>query len=361
MIPFVNLKAQRDAYRAELLEAESRVLDSGRYILGHEVDLLEQELAVYSGCKHVITCGNGTDALEMALMALGLREGDEVIVPDFTFISPAECVCRLGAKPRFVDISAETFLLDPECVEACITPKTVGILAVHLFGQSAKNEALQKLAEKHHLWILGDAAQAFGALRNGKHVVASGNVSVTSFYPTKPLGAYGDGGAVFTNDDKIAERVYKLRNHGARSPYFHEIIGKNSRLDAFQAAVLRVKLKHLDEELAVRRQNAERYDAFFKKFEDVQTPRIEAENISSYAEYTLRSVNRSDWLAVFERAAIPTEIYYPRTLTAQPCFSFLPPIPKNPRAARACHEVFSLPVCAFSAVGEILKRIEAAL
>lgn len=358
MIPFVNLKAQRNAYREELLEAEARVLDSGCYIGGEEVHALEQELASYTGVQHVATCASGTDALELSLAALGLAPGDEVIVPDFTFISPAEAVANLGGTPRFADISALTFLLDPECLEALITPRTVGIIAVHLFGQTAPMAELEAFAKQHNLWLLGDAAQAFGAKQNGKHSVAYGDISITSFYPTKPLGAYGDGGAVFTNNATLAERVRKLANHGTLSRYFHEIPGKNSRLDALQAAVLRVKLTHLDEEIKKRNANARAYNTFFKNFDDVQIPAIAKDNYSTYAQYTLRANERDEWLSRCDKADVPTSIYYPRTLSNQPCFASLPSLKKNARAARASHEVFSLPICPFTDVQQIIDKLK---
>lgn len=358
MIPFVNLKAQREAYREELLEAEARVLDSGCYIGGEEVHSLEQELAKYTGAAHVVTCASGTDALELSLSALGLAPGDEVIVPDFTFISPAEAVANLGGIPRFADISALSFLIDPDGLESLVTPRTVGILAVHLFGQTAPMAELEAFAKQHNLWLLGDAAQAFGATQNGKQSVNFGDISITSFYPTKPLGAYGDGGAVFTNNAKLAERVRKLANHGTLSRYFHEIPGMNSRLDALQAAVLRVKLTHLDEEIKKRNANAQAYNIFFRNFDNVQVPAIAKGNTSTYAQYTLRATDRDEWLTRCDKADIPTSIYYPRTLSNQPCFASLSNITKNARASRASHEVFSLPICPFTDVQQIIDKLK---
>lgn len=358
MIPFVNLQAQRNAYRDEFLEAEARVLESGNYIGGKEIAELEEKLSEFTGAKNVITCASGTDALELALAALELRPGDEVIVPDFTFISPAECVARLGGIPRFADIDAKTFLISSENLEELITPKTVGIIAVHLFGQTAQMEAIEKIAKDHGLWVLGDAAQAFGAKRNEIHSVNYGDISITSFYPTKPLGAYGDGGAIFTKNSRLAEQVRKLANHGSVSRYFHEIPGKNSRLDAFQAAILKVKLKHFETELKMREKNFLAYNDFFETLEDIQIPSIDNGNTSTYAQYTLRSINRGQWLEKFDKANIPTCIYYPRTLSNQPCFENIIRGKKNARAARASHEVFSLPICAFTDVEAIIDSIK---
>lgn len=360
MIPFVNLKAQRDAYREEFLEAEARILDSGRYIGGEEIQALEQELAKYSHVNHAICCASGTDALELAMEALGLEPGDEVIVPDFTFISPAECVSRLGGIPRFADIDASTFLLDPGKLEALVTPKTVGIIAVHLFGQTAQMEVLEQFAKANNLWLIGDAAQAFGAIRQEKHAVEYGDISITSFYPTKPLGAYGDGGAIFTNKGDLAENIRKIANHGMKESYLHEVVGKNSRLDALQAAILRVKLRHFDAELKKRQENAAYYNDFFKNLEKIQAPVIENSNISTFAQYSLLASDRNFWLSICEKAKVPTAIYYPRTLSSQPCFKHLNSEP-NICAQNACKQAFSLPVCAFTDVEAIVDSLKKAL
>lgn len=361
MIPFVNLTAQRNFLRKELEEAEARILNSGNYIGGSEVQNFEKELSLYTGMANSITCASGTDAIELALNALGLRPGDEVIIPDFSFISPAECVYRLGAIPRFADILPDTFLLDPADLMPLITPKTKGIIAVHLFGQTAAMEILHSIAKSHDLWLLGDAAQSFGAKRNNKHCESLANITITSFYPTKPLGAYGDGGALFTNDDILAEKIRKLANHGSKSRYFHELNGKNSRLDALQAAILRVKLEHFDEELKKRQKNAEIYNQFFSQFPDLTIPYIDPENTSTYAQYTLRAKDRNKWLSICDSAEIPTGIYYPRPLSKQPCFMNIERQMKNSGASRACHEVFSLPVCAYTNVEEIIQKIKSVL
>lgn len=358
MIPFVNLVAQRNLYREELEKAEARVLDSGSYVGGQEVQNLENELAIYTGVHHCISCASGTDALELALNALGLRPGDEVIIPDFSFISPAECVYRLGGIPKFADILPDTFLIDPADLMPLINEKTVGIIAVHLFGQTSAMEILRSIAKSHGLWLIGDAAQSFGAKRGGKHCESLADITITSFYPTKPLGAYGDGGALFTDNADLADKLRKLANHGARSRYFHELNGKNSRLDALQAAVLRTKLKHFDEELKQRQKNAEKYNQFFSPFPNVEIPIIDSENTSTFAQYTLRSKDRNHWLNIFDLAEIPTGIYYPRPLSRQPCFANLSGQMKNSGAARACHEVFSLPVCAFTDVDFILSQLK---
>ena len=284
-MPFVNLTAQREAYREELEAAERAVLDSGCYIGGPEVAALERELADFCNSGNsdagkqgsfagkdraepetrAIACASGTDALTIALMALGLKPGDEVIVPDFTFIAPAECVALLGGIPSLADIDPETLLIDAESVKALIGPKTRGIIGVDLFGQVADFNELWEIAVANDLWLLEDAAQAFGAtfapwegISPNKPWRAGtiGSISITSFYPSKPLGCYGDGGALFTSDPKLEAKIRQIANHGSRERYLHETVGMNSRLDALQAAILRVKLRHLEEELKVRRENA---------------------------------------------------------------------------------------------------------
>jgi len=358
MIPFVNLSSQRNAYREELEIATQRVYDSGCFIGGKEIEALEAELSTYSGATQAITCASGTGALLLSLLALDIREGDEVIVPDFTFVAPAECVALLGAIPRFADISKDTFLIDPAAVEALITPKTRGIIAVDLFGQCANYEVLQNVANTHNLWIIEDAAQSFGASHFGKKSGNLTRIAATSFYPSKPFGCYGDGGAVFTSDEKLASRVRALANHGSTEHYVHESLGTNSRLDALQAAILRVKLRHLENELMIRRQNAEIYNAFFANFKNVRTPTIAAGNTSTFAQYTLVTEDRTLWEKKFAKAEIPTCIHYPQPLHTQPCFARLGSHKvSTPQTEEICGKVLSLPVCAFTDVKAILNRI----
>ena len=305
-MPFVNLTGQREAYREELEAAERAVLDSGCYIGGPEVKALEAELADFCNSSSsdaekkgfwggkeshftgkdraepktsAITCASGTDALTIALMALGLKPGDEVIVPDFTFIAPAECVAFLGGIPRFADIDPETLLIDPESVKALIGPKTRGIIGVDLFGQCAPfahqaETTLWEIAVVNDLWLVEDAAQAFGAEYRissefgsiAQRACTLATISITSFYPSKPLGCYGDGGALFTSDPKLEAKIRQIASHGSTGRYLHETVGINSRLDALQAAILRVKLRHLEDELKVRRENARKYDEFFAEY-----------------------------------------------------------------------------------------------
>ena len=404
-MPFVNLTAQREAYREELETAERAVLDSGCYIGGPEVAALEKELADYCNSGNsdagkqgsfagkdraepetrAITCASGTDALTIALMALGLKPGDEVIVPDFTFIAPAECVAFLGGIPRFADIDPETLQIDPESVRALICPKTRGIIGVDLFGQCAPFEELRRIADAHGLWVLEDAAQAFGAtiisgkpLISGDEMSAAGTkprractlatISITSFYPSKPLGCYGDGGAIFTSDVELAEKVRMLANHGSRERYLHETVGMNSRLVALQAAILRVKLRHLEEELKVRRENARKYDEFFAEYSArasagarIVPQYIEHGCTSTYAQYTVLADDRETFIAKLNAAGIPHCIHYPQPLHEQPCFRELAQGSENKNAIMASQKAVSLPVCAFTDVDFIINKLRSVL
>lgn len=398
-MPFVNLTAQREAYREELETAERAVLDSGCYIGGPEVAALERELAVFCNSGNsdagkqgsfagkdraepetrAITCASGTDALTIALMALGIKPGDEVIVPDFTFIAPAECVAFLGGTPRFADIDPETLLIDPESVKALIGPKTRGIIGVDLFGQVADFNELWEIAVANDLWLLEDAAQAFGAtfapwegISPNKPWRAGtiGSISITSFYPSKPLGCYGDGGALFTSDPKLEAKIRQIANHGSRERYLHETVGMNSRLDALQAAILRVKLRHLEEELKVRRENARKYDEFFGTLigasggndgAKIVPQKIAHGNTSTYAQYTVLADDRKAFIKKLDKAGIPHCIHYPQPLHEQPCFRGLAQGSENRNAIMASQKAVSLPVCAFTDVDFIINKLRSVL
>lgn len=395
MMPFVNLTGQREAYREELEAAERAVLDSGCYIGGPEVAALERELADYcnsgnsdagkqgffdgkGGETRAITCASGTDALTIALMALGLKPGDEVIVPDFTFIAPAECVAFLGGIPRFADIDPETLQIDPESVRALIGPKTRGIIGVDLFGQCAPFEELRRIADAHNLWLLEDAAQAFGATSTAgatagtklRRACTLATISITSFYPSKPLGCYGDGGALFTSDPKLEAKIRQIANHGSRERYLHETVGMNSRLDALQAAVLRVKLRHLEDELKVRRENARKYDEFFGTLigasggidgAKIVPQHIEYGCTSTYAQYTVLADDRETFIKKLDKAGIPHCIHYPQPLHEQPCFRELAQGSENKNAIEASKKAVSLPVCAFTDVDFIINKLRSVL
>ncbi len=403
-MPFVNLTAQREAYREELETAERAVLDSGCYIGGPEVKALEAELADFcnsgspdagkkgffdgkGGETRAITCASGTDALTIALIALGLKPGDEVIVPDFTFIAPAECVAFLGGIPRFADIDSETLLIDPESVRALIGPKTRGIIGVDLFGQVADFNELWEIAVANDLWLLEDAAQAFGAKYDigvppYSDIITSractlATISITSFYPSKPLGCYGDGGAMFTSDAQLAEKVRMLTNHGSKERYLHETVGLNSRLDALQAAILRVKLRHLEDELKVRRENARKYDEFFAEYSarasagagisgasagaKIVPQYIEHGCTSTYAQYTVLADDRETFIKKLDKAGIPHCIHYPMPLHEQPCFRGLAQGSENRNAIMASQKAVSLPVCAFTDVDFIINKLRSVL
>lgn len=373
---------------------EKSILDSGCFIGGEQVANLEKELSEYI-CRHsshpktveTVACGSGTDALTIALMALGLGPDDEVIVPDFTFIAPAECVAFLGATPKFADIDPETLQILPESVEKLISGKTKGIIAVNLFGQCAPFKELRELADKHGLWIVEDSAQAFGATQEGntagteiRAACTFGDVAITSFYPTKPLGCYGDGGALFTASAALAEKIRMIANHGSKGHYQHDIIGMNSRLDALQAGILRVKLRHLDEELKVRQQNAAKYDEFFSTVAGVVPQKLARGNSSTVAQYTLLVEDRPAFIEKLQQAEVPFCIHYPATLHSQKCFAKSVAdvakaddafedrasnddtnVVENPNATLAAKQAISLPVCAFTDVAGIIQKLSAVL
>lgn len=373
MMPFVNLSTQRDAYRQELEKAEKAVLDSGCYIGGPEVQALERELSAYCGGVQTVTCGSGTQAIEIALMVLGLEPGDQVIVPDFTFIAPAECVAKLGGIPVFADIDQKTLQIDPESIKNLVGPKTKGIIAVNLFGQCAPYEALRKIADECGLWILEDSAQAFGATYTaggaGRETAAGGNarractfgdISITSFYPSKPLSCYGDGGAIFTASAEYAEKARLIANHGSRERYRHVEIGVNGRLDALQAAVLRVKLRHLERELEQRSENAKVYDELFKDMPGVMPQAIAEGNTSTYAQYTVLAENRGEFIAKLNAAGIPYCIHYPMPLHEQACFEVAAAGANSancPVTEKICKQVISLPFCAFTDVKGVVEKL----
>ncbi|WP_295070641.1 DegT/DnrJ/EryC1/StrS family aminotransferase [uncultured Fibrobacter sp.] len=380
MIPFINVRAQREAYLSEFKQAEQDVLDSGCFIGGPVVQTLESELAEFTGAKHAITCGSGTDALTIALLALGLKPGDEVIVPDFTFIAPAECVMRLGGIPKFADIDPETLQVSAESITKLITPKTKGIIAVNLFGQCAPYAEIQECARANSLWLIEDSAQAFGASQNGVPACTFGDISITSFYPAKPLGCYGDGGALFTANDELAKKIRLIANHGSQTRYIHEICGMNSRLDAIQAAVLRVKLRHFKDELKKRSENTRKYDEFFAEYNrnissaqgsashfanraKIVPQKIADGNTSTYAQYTVLAEDRQSFIAKLDDAKIPYCIHYPQPLHTQPCFKGLAQACESAsrdgasNAIEASQKVVSLPMCAFTDVDEIIARL----
>ena len=315
---FIDLAAQQKRIKDQIDAGIQRVLAHGKYILGPEVDELEEKLAGYTGAKYCITCANGTDALQIALMALGIGPGDEVITPGFTYIASAETVALLRAKPVYVDIDPRTYNLDPKLLEAAITPRTKAIIPVSLYGQCADFDAINLIAEKYQLPVIEDAAQSFGAIYKGKK---SGNLSLiscTSFFPSKPLGCYGDGGAIFTSDDEMARVMRQIARHGQDRRYHHIRVGVNSRLDTLQAAILLPKLAILDEEIELRNQVAARYTKLFNQGGVKTTPFVEEYNLSVWAQYTVRVEEREALQAKLSEEGIPTAVHYPIPLNKQP-------------------------------------------
>lgn len=346
-IPFVNLKAQYKAYQTEIEEAVSGVLQEANFIHGKPINELEQALSDFCGAPYSVACGNGTDALMLALMAIDLQPGDEVITTPFSFFATAEVICFLGAKPVFVDIEPDTYLIDPNKIEAAITPKTKAIVPVSLYGQIADMDKLNQIASRHDLVVVEDAAQSFGANYKGKHSCNLSTLACTSFFPAKPLGCYGDGGAVFTNDETIAAKLKSLRNHGQGARYQHQSIGVNSRLDTLQAAVLMVKLKHFPEEIRKRQELAVQYNSLFSDSDFIR-PVLRENRTSVFAQYTLRSNRRDAVCAAFKEKGIPIAIHYPIPMHLQAALSYLGYKEGDfPVAEKAAREVFSLPMCAF--------------
>jgi UDP-2-acetamido-2-deoxy-ribo-hexuluronate aminotransferase len=315
---FIDLVAQQDRIKDKLNANIQKVLAHGQYILGPEVHELEEKLSAYTGAKYCITCANGTDALQIAQMAFGIGPGDEVITPGFTYIATAETVAVLGAKPIYVDINPKTYNLDVEQLEAAITPRTKAIIAVSLYGQCADYDAINAIAAKHNIPVIEDAAQSFGASYKGKKSCNLTTVACTSFFPSKPLGCYGDGGAIFTNDEALATVIRQIARHGQDRRYHHIRVGVNSRLDTLQAAILLPKLEVLDDEMQARQHVAETYNQLFTEAGITTIPFIEAHNQSAWAQYTIQVDNRDDVQAKLKEQGIPTAVHYPIPLNKQP-------------------------------------------
>ncbi|WP_417539700.1 DegT/DnrJ/EryC1/StrS family aminotransferase [Marinobacter sp.] len=315
---FVDLAAQQARIKDEIDANIQNVLSHGKYILGPEVDELEEKLAAFCGAKHCITVANGTDALQIAQMALGVGPGDEVIVPGFSYIATAETPAVLGAKPIYVDIDPKTYNMDPAVLEEAITPQTKAIIPVSLYGQCADFDAINAVAAKYGIPVIEDGAQSFGATYKGIKSCNLTTIGCTSFFPSKPLGCYGDGGAIFTNDDELAVVLRQIARHGQDRRYHHLRVGVNSRLDTLQAAILLPKLEILAEEIELRNQVAKRYTMLLKDAGVETTPLIEDGNVSAWAQYTIRVEHRDDVQAKLSEAGIPTAVHYPIPLNKQP-------------------------------------------
>lgn len=345
---FRDLHKQYEAMRAEMDEALLGAARSGAYIMGPQVAELERQLADYVGVKHCITCGNGTDALRLALMALGIGAGDAVFVPDFTFFATAEAVAMVGATPIFIDVLGETYNIDFAdiydniglCRELGLKPRAV--IAVDLFGQPAGYKALEEFCKQFNLFLVEDGAQGFGGSINGRRACSFGDISTTSFFPAKPLGCYGDGGALFTDDDRWSEILRSLRVHGKGADKYDNVrLGLNSRLDTLQAAVLQVKLRHFDKELESVNRVARKYGELLAG--RVKTPMVPGGCTSSWAQYTIQTENRDVLQARLKAAGIPSMVYYPRTMSQQTAFSCLNQKPRSV-AERLTKTVLSLPM-----------------
>lgn len=347
---FIDLAVQQDRIRLKLEANIKRVLSYGKYILGPEVDQLEEKLTEYTGAKYCITCANGTDALQIALMALAIGPGDEVITPGFTYIATAETVALLGAKPVYVDIDPKTYNLDPSLLEAAITPNTKAMISVSLYGQCADFDAINSIAEKYKLPVIEDAAQSFGATYKGKKSCNLSTIACTSFFPSKPLGCYGDGGAIFTNDEELATIIRQIARHGQDRRYHHIRIGVNSRLDTLQAAILLPKLEILEDEMQARRRIADTYSQLLNEGGITTTPFVESHNESAWAQYTIQVDNRDQVQAKLKEAGIPTAVHYPIPLNKQPAVASDVELPIGDAVAE---RVMSLPMHPYLKVDEI--------
>ena len=349
-VPLLDLKPQFETIRADVERVMRRVVDSQLFILGAEVAEFEKEIAAYVGVPHAIGCASGTDALVLSLHALGLSPGDEVITTPFSFFATASCVVRHGGKPVFVDIDPETFNIDPAKIEAAITPRTKAILPVHLFGQCADMNPILDLAKARGLAVVEDACQAIGASYHGKGAGSMGATGAFSFFPSKNLGAFGDGGVITTNDETLAARLRMLRMHGERERYKHEAVGWNSRLDALQAAILRVKLPHLDHWSKGRIANADRYDRLFRESGILASGRIVLPKRAPWGghifnQYTIRVKDRDAMGEHLKARGIGWAVYYPIPLHVQECFAYLGYRRGDfPKAEAAAAEVLSLPI-----------------
>lgn len=353
---FIDLAAQQARIKDKIDTRIQAVLAHGHYILGPEVSELEEKLAAFTGAKHCITCANGTDALQIAQMAFGIGPGDEVITPGFTYIATAETVALLGAKPVYVDVCPKTYNLDSQKLEAAITPKTKAIIPVSLYGQCADFDAINAIAAKYNLPVIEDAAQSFGASYKGKKSCNLTTVACTSFFPSKPLGCYGDGGAIFTNDEELATVMRQIARHGQDRRYHHIRVGINSRLDTIQAAILLPKLAILDDEMQARQRVAETYNQLFTEVGITTTPFVETHNQSAWAQYTIQVDDRDEVQAKLKEQGIPTAVHYPIPLNKQPAVADSDAV--VPVGDAVAERVMSLPMNPYLKIDDQLKIIK---
>lgn len=342
---FIDLQAQYKKYKDEIDTQIHQVLDTSSYILGPKVAELEKNLAEFTGVKHAIACSSGTDALLLALMALDVKPGDEVITSPFTFIATAEMIAFVGAVPVFADIEDKTYNIDPAKIEEKITSKTKAIMPVSIFGQTPDMDAINAIGKKHNIPVIEDGAQSFGALYKGKRSCGMSEIGCTSFFPAKPLGCYGDGGAIFTNCDELNAKMRILLNHGQTERYVHSHVGINGRLDAVQAGVLNVKLKYYNEEIEVRQAVAKRYAEGLK---NVVVPFVEKDNVSVWAQYCIRVNDRDAMIKKCSDAGVPTAVYYPIPLHLQKVFAYLGHKEGDfPVTETVSKDIMALPMSAF--------------
>jgi len=348
LFPFLDLKAEYATMKEEIGTAVEKVLESQQFIMGPEVRQLEAEIAAFVGSRFALGCASGSDALLLALMALGVDSGDEVITPPFTFVATAGSISRLKARPVFVDIDRETYNLDPTLLEAAITSRTKAIMPVHLFGLAAEMEKINEIARAHHLPVIEDAAQAIGARYHDRNVGNLGACGCFSFFPSKNLGGAGDGGMITTSDPELADRISVLRDHGSRKKYQYDLLGMNSRLDSLQAAILMVKFRHLEAMAQARRRNADRYRQLFRQAgleKSIVLP-VQPEGLHHvYNQFVIRTPQRDQLREHLRNCGIPTEIYYPFSLHLQPAFAGLGYRPGAfPESEEASRQVLALPV-----------------
>ena len=343
-IDFANLKIQHNLYKEEIEEAILKVARDCNFIMGSQIDELERNLEKFTGAKYAISCSSGTDALLLAMMALDIQPDDEIITTPFTFFATAETIAFLKAKPVFVDIDEKTYNIDPKKIEEKISSKTKAIIPVSLYGQPADMDEINQIAKKYNLKVIVDGAQSFGSTYKGISDSNLGDISCTSFFPAKPLGCYGDGGALFTNDEKLADKIKSLRLHGQSIRYHHQYIGMGGRLDTIQAAVLNVKLKYYPKDLKLRQDVAAKYTQALNE-KNIETPFVKNDRTSAWAQYSIRVENRTELQTKLQNLGIPTAVHYPMPLHVQECFKYLNLKEGDfPISEKVSKEIMSLPM-----------------
>ena len=357
-IDFANLKIQHNLYKEEIEEAILKVARDCNFIMGSQIDKLERDLEKFTGSKYAISCSSGTDALLLAMMALDIQPDDEIITTPFTFFATAETIAFLKAKPVFVDIDEKTYNIDPKKIEEKISSKTKAIIPVSLYGQPCDMDEINQIAKKYNLKVIVDGAQSFGSTYKGISDSNLGDISCTSFFPAKPLGCYGDGGALFTNDEKLADKIKSLRLHGQSIRYHHQYIGMGGRLDTIQAAVLNVKLKYYGKDLKLRQDVAEKYTKALNE-KNIETPLVKSDRTSAWAQYSIRVQNRTELQTKLQNLGIPTAVHYPMPLHVQECFKYLNLKEGDfPISEKVSKEIMSLPMNPYVSDEEIEFIVE---